>query len=215
MMRSPSQRDRPVGRLGGTLADHDHVLDRAADALGGVTVRPAVCPAGAKSPCQFTAQFPAALDVEGLVDRLVGHVHLRPVRKAGAQDPADLLRAPPQGQVVLYEVPQLKVLPDLSGLGPGASPFSPAVGVERLVGEAAIGHGPPVAPDLPADGGRTASQLARDAPDRRLPPQPVGDVNPLRLGQEPGRSRAVSGLRRHGSRPRPIDGRDRLLAVRR
>lgn len=51
--------------------------------------------AGAQRLGQLPTQLTPALDVEGLVDGLVDHVHLRPVGKLGAQGLEDLFRAPP------------------------------------------------------------------------------------------------------------------------
>lgn len=185
-MRSPSQCGHgPVLRLGGTFADHDHRGGEPRLALLGLTARLAPGATGPQGAGQLAAQLSASLDVEGLVDRLVDHVHLRPLGEPCPKSLADLLRAPPQTQAVLDEVPQLGVLPDLSrlgagpaGIGAGLGGVRPVLPVDRV----------PVAADLPADGGRAAAQLSGDRPDRRLLPQPVGDVDPVVLAQVPGRT---------------------------
>lgn len=43
---------------------------------------------------QVSAEVPAALNEQGLVDRFVGHLHLLPPRKHPFQIVADLLRRP-------------------------------------------------------------------------------------------------------------------------
>jgi len=69
---------------------------------------------------QVSAQVPAALDEQGLVDRLVGHVHLRPVRKGPDQVITDLLRGPVPHQSDLDLQRQLKPV-ELPRLGPACS----------------------------------------------------------------------------------------------
>jgi hypothetical protein len=209
----PVAGDGPVGRFSGPLTDHDHVLDRPADALGRVAVRASDSPAGPKGSGQFPAEFTAALDIEGLVDRLVDHVHLRPIGEAGPQSLAYLLGTPPPFKVVLDEVPQLRVLADLARLGTGEPALGPAVSMEGLVGESAPGHGPAVAPYLPADGRGTAAQLGGDLPDRHLLAQPVGYVDAVALSQIPRGRRRFLGTRCRSLPRLRIDRRNCLLAL--
>ena len=66
-------------------------------------VRPVRSAAG-----DLAAEFTAALDVEGMADRLRCHPQLRPFRMVAVQGPADLLRAPPLVQPVLHQPVQLR-----------------------------------------------------------------------------------------------------------
>ncbi len=100
----PVPGDGPVRGLGRAFADHHHVWRHARLALVGVPVRSAHGASGAQSAGEFTAQFAARLDVEGLVDRFVGHAHLQPGGEARPKRVADLLRAPLHCQVVLDEL---------------------------------------------------------------------------------------------------------------
>ncbi|GAA4764214.1 hypothetical protein GCM10023329_07510 [Streptomyces sanyensis] len=183
----PVARDGPVVGLGGTVTDHHHVLDRTMLASVGLAARAAAGASGPQGSGKLAAEFTAALDVERLVDRLVGHVHLRPVGKPSAQSLADLLGTPPSGQTLLDEVPQLGVLADLPELGAGPAGIGAGLGRMRPVVPLAARIDGAVAVDLPADGGRAAAQLGRDGPDGGLLPQPVGDVDALLLAQVPRR----------------------------
>ena len=66
---------------------------------------------------KLTVQLTSTLDVEGKVDRLVGHAHLWPIRELTAERPGDLLRAPPQIKLALHIRAELSVQRDLPGLG--------------------------------------------------------------------------------------------------
>lgn len=77
--------DGAVVGLGRPVADHHHGSGESLLPLVGAPVWFAVGAPGPQCPGQFATQFTAALNVEGLVDRLVGHVHLRPVREGGEQ----------------------------------------------------------------------------------------------------------------------------------
>jgi hypothetical protein len=82
---------------------------------------------------RFAAPLSAALDVEGLVERFVDHVRLRPPGELCPQNLADLLRAPQNVQVGLDEVPQFGVLADLAGLGSGPADICTGLGRVRAV----------------------------------------------------------------------------------
>jgi hypothetical protein len=90
----PVARDGTVLDFGGPIANHQHRRLEPRTALVRTALRSADCPACAQTPGQLAPQFAAALDVEGLVDRLVRHVHLRAIGKPQTQPLADLLRAP-------------------------------------------------------------------------------------------------------------------------
>lgn len=177
---------RPVSCLGRPLADHHHGVGEPLLPLLGLTAWPAPGTSGAQGTGQFTTQLAAALDVEGLVDGLMDHVHLRPVGKACPKSLADLLRAPAFVQVELDEDPQFRALPYLPRLRPGPAGIGASLGGERAVVPLAAGPDSTVAVNLPADGRGTPAQLSGDRADRRLLPEPVGDVDPLMLRQVPG-----------------------------
>lgn len=104
----------------------------------GLAVRLAPGSSRAQGTGQLAAQFPAALDVESLVDRLVGHVHLRLIGEPSAKSVTDLFRAPPHRQVGLDKVPQFGVLADLAGLGPGPALVGPPLGGVRAIGPSGV-----------------------------------------------------------------------------
>jgi hypothetical protein len=88
----PVPRDGSVLDLGRALGDHDHVLDGTPRldvalvlALGAATPQAAG---------QLSRQIVSALDVEGLIDGLVAHVHVGIVRMLPRQPPRDLLGRP-------------------------------------------------------------------------------------------------------------------------
>jgi hypothetical protein len=95
----------PVRGLGGPLADHDpgcHELLAAAACAGpGDAKRPA----GAQARCQLAPQRSAALDVQGLVDRLVGDPHGLIIGEVGPEPVRDLLRAPRRGPAPVGPAP--------------------------------------------------------------------------------------------------------------
>ena len=88
---------RPVGDLGGTLAD----LDLVSHELFAPTLR--ACPRNPQRPpgpqtrTQFAFERTTPLDVERLVDRLVADPHRLILREFNLEPLADLLRAPRAG----------------------------------------------------------------------------------------------------------------------
>ncbi len=197
---------RPVLRLRRTFTDHDHRLGEARLTADRLAARAAAGASRAQGPGQLPAQFSAALDVEGLVDRFVHHVHLRLIGEAPAQALADLFRAPLAIQSVLDEVPQRGVLADLAGLGARPAGIRPGLGRMRSVVPLATRVHGPVAANLPADRRRAAAKLGGDRPDGGLLPQTVRDLDALGLAQVPGR---------HGSgHPLDVGGRPVPLRIR-
>lgn len=71
----PVSWDGTIGGFGWTVADHHHGCGAAGLAPVGLPVRLAHGPSCVQCMGQLPAQFTAALDVKGLVDRLVDHVH--------------------------------------------------------------------------------------------------------------------------------------------
>ena len=90
----PVSRYCPVGRLGRTLADHDLRRDEALAALAHARPRRSQRPASSQARRQFTAQCPATLDEERLIDGFVADAHRLVIRKVDDQALGDLLRAP-------------------------------------------------------------------------------------------------------------------------
>jgi hypothetical protein len=86
--------DGAVAGLGGPGADHHLGGDHAVAVLPGPAARHPQGAAGAQAGDQLAFQRPAALDVEGLADRLVRHAHGLIIGEAGPQPAGDLLRAP-------------------------------------------------------------------------------------------------------------------------
>src|SRR3954464_9586591 len=105
MIRSPSQcpgtaRSAASGGgaliipLGGALADHHLVGDKALPARADSGPRDAQRPAGAQARGQLAGQRAATLHEQRLVDRLVGDPHRRIIGEVDPQPGGDLLRAP-------------------------------------------------------------------------------------------------------------------------
>jgi hypothetical protein len=93
-LRFPVPGHRPVRRLGGSLADHDLAGDELLAAPAGARPGNAKRPAGPQARGQLTLQRPAALDIQGLVDRLVRDLHGLIIGEVGPQPAGDLLWAP-------------------------------------------------------------------------------------------------------------------------
>ncbi len=85
-------RYRSILDFGWALADVDHVWD-AAPPLAGTALGFAQHASGAQPGVYLTTQIPFALNVNRLVDSLVGHPHLRIVGKIHRQPVSDLLGA--------------------------------------------------------------------------------------------------------------------------
>lgn len=115
----PMTGNGPVLDLGRAVADHDHGVREPRLSRGGLAVGSATGASGSQCLGEFAAEFATALDVEGLVNHLVDHVHLRPIGKAFPKSVANLFRAPPSAQVVLDEVAQPRLRPIFPTLGRG------------------------------------------------------------------------------------------------
>ena len=89
----PMPGHRPVGGLGGPVADHHHVLELPGAGMPGPPW-PAHRPARPQAGGQLPAQSAPALHIQRLVDRLVGHPHLALVGEPRGQGVADLPRRP-------------------------------------------------------------------------------------------------------------------------
>jgi hypothetical protein len=85
----PMAGDRAIGDLGRPLADHDHVDDSPVGLGSGP--RPPLGPPGPQAAAQLASQFASPLNEQGLVDRLVRHMHHRITRIHPAQPASDLL----------------------------------------------------------------------------------------------------------------------------
>ena len=130
---------RPVFDLGGPFGDHHHVRG----CWPRRSTRPwwsALGAAGAQTAVQFTAQPTSALDVQRLVDRLVRHPHLRPVREleaaASPRSPAETTAATtaprPGGQLPTRQLGGLTTEGPCSlGWGPSTSPRAAAHSVTQ------------------------------------------------------------------------------------
>ena len=90
-------RNGSVLHLGGALTDHRLRLDEWLSTFAATGPRDAQCSAGAQTCCQFSAQRASTLDVQRLVDRLMGDPHRLITRKLYPKPMSDLLRAPRSG----------------------------------------------------------------------------------------------------------------------
>src|SRR5689334_18639367 len=90
----PMARYGAVLDLGWTLGDHDHGVHEPWGSLfaGGVGFTPG--PAGPQRGLHLAFESASGLEVEGLIDRLWAHAHLRVVGKLFDQRVADLFRRP-------------------------------------------------------------------------------------------------------------------------
>jgi hypothetical protein len=87
----------PVGGLGRPLADQDLRGEELLAPPAGPGSWAPQRPSGAQARAQLTAQRAAALDVQGLVDRLVRDPHRPIFREVDPQSARDLLRTPRLG----------------------------------------------------------------------------------------------------------------------
>jgi hypothetical protein len=146
---------------------------------------PAHGPPGAQPPGEVPAQRAAGLQVELLVDGLVGHAHLRVAGVVQGQPAGDLLRAVAGVQPGPHAGGQRGAGRELGGLGPQRAPVRQPL---RLVGGVAAVVGPAAALQLPADGRRVAADRPADGTDPLAPPVPDHDLLPLLDGQPPARA---------------------------
>jgi hypothetical protein len=82
----------PVVGLGWPFADAEHTAELALAVVGRMPPGPAIGLAAPQMGDELPAQRPSSLDVEALVDRLVGHAELRAIRERATQPTRDLLR---------------------------------------------------------------------------------------------------------------------------
>lgn len=125
----------------------------------------------------------------GLVDRLVRHLHLRPVRERSGEVVADLFRTPILHQPLLNRAGKLRRVepPRFGTLGPALAPFLCCVG--------AVGAGflAAVSGQLPRNGRWCPTELPGDLPDTGTVDSQISDPEPNRLGPDTCRKMAVWG----------------------
>jgi hypothetical protein len=90
----PVPGDRTVAGFGGPFADHHLAGDVPAGALPAARPRHPQRPAGPQAGDQLALERAAALNVKGLLDRLVGDPHGRILGEVDRQPVSDLRRAP-------------------------------------------------------------------------------------------------------------------------
>ena len=206
----------PVGGLGGPVGDQQLRWDvGAAAALVGQPSRFAQRPPGAQATGQLAAQLAPSLHVEGLVDGLVGHLHLRVVGELRAQCATDLFGTPPLLQPgsdrgvqprVAAQLPRLRAAGGLLGLGLGhrrpvpqlhmleafvrAGPTGNRAQSVALPVRARFGPGPAhdlVADQFAADRGPMPAESPRDLGLAQPLGPALGDLLPLGQRQIPPR----------------------------
>ena len=90
----PVARNGAVVDLGGAFADHHLAGDVAGGAVAGARPRDPQRPPGAQAGDQLALERSTALDIQGLVDRLVRDPHGLIIGEIDPQPVGDLLRAP-------------------------------------------------------------------------------------------------------------------------
>ena len=195
----------PVGGLGRPLADQDLRGDELLAPPAGPGSWDPEGPSGAQARAQLTAQRAAALDVQGLVDRLVRDPHRLIIGEVDPQPARDLLRAPRLGPAPVLTA--AVAAPDPANIGtwhrravgcgdPAGKPVLHVLPQRVIAGE--LGHlrapstpiGVPLRGRGPvlqqaATGRGVAAYLSRDR--RRRPADPPSDLaNPAALGLEDG-----------------------------
>ena len=197
--------DGAVGGLGGAVADHQHRIREPAASLLRIPVRDTPGAAGAQRPGQLAPQLAASLQVEGLIDRLGRHLHLRPLRELEPQPVRDLPRTPVLVQPILDRGMQFGSRLKLAWFGAGASTRRHPLRGPRMVAAALWS----VPAQLPGDRRRRPPQPSRDPPHRQVLGQQIRDRQPLLLRQESGRDRSGRRdprTRRRPRRPPPLRG---------
>src|SRR4029078_12734914 len=116
----------PVGDLGRTLRDVDHVRDPPLAVAAGTqwVARPAPRAPRAQALGQVTTQFAAPLDEQRLVDRLGRHLHLQIIWVVHPQPVRDLVR----GVLLLQPILHLLSQPGVAGQPGLLGPTSQAIG---------------------------------------------------------------------------------------
>ena len=163
---------RPVLDLGRPLADQDHVGQlTTADPVERSTPRPA----GAQAARQLGPQATSTLHEERLVDRLVGHPHLRLVGVILPQLPGDLLGRPAGLEEALDDPAQRSAAGQLGAPRATGAGECPGLGqVGPVAAPAAVaGH-------LSRDRRRRPTHCPRDTPERFATAQAAADL--LALG---------------------------------
>src|SRR5581483_5483018 len=159
----PVARHGPVGGLGGTLGDVDHRGDLGAAPLG-TALGLAPCAFTSQAPEQFFLQLAAGLEIDGLVDGLVGHPPLWLLGVLVAEPAGDGLGRPRLGHQQLHDVvPQPPTFLEPAHLGTPGGHVGTGLGTAGVVAlSAAIGlELPPHRAAVPSDtGGDVAFGLA-------------------------------------------------------
>ena len=195
----PVARHRTVLDLGGSFADHHLGGDVTTGLAAGSRPRDAQRPPGAQTGDQLALERAAALDVERLVDRLVGDPHGLIIGEVDRQPVRDLLRAPRRRPPPILTPRLVPALP--RRIRPG---HRRPVGTSDHAGQPVLHV---LAQTLVGDQLRrlraTSPALGLPLRDRRPilePPRPRGRVAPQPTRSRPARTR---GRTPPGRSPRP------------
>jgi len=173
----PVPGDGPVFNLRRSLADADHAWDAAAAVLA--TLRAPERPTGAQTLGQLAAEPASSLNVNGLIDGLVGHPQRRILWKVLSELDRDLPRTQLLEEPGLYLLEQGGLGDQLALLRPLRSMVRPHLRYRRPIvpGQATVGAAPRaqlgpgpvlmahVAAQLPQHGGRCPAEAASNLPD--------------------------------------------------
>src|SRR5271163_1173151 len=153
----PMARNRSLFHFRRPLADRDGIDDLPARVFEDARVLRATDAAlGSQVPQQLFLQHSAGLDEQATVNRFVGHAQALVRGILDLQPPGNLLGRPVQDQSTRNDVPQLAVLGKQTALRTqGRNPSL----LICIVGT--IGRTPPMASDLPAQGGGRSIQTSR------------------------------------------------------
>ena len=186
MMRSPSQWPiaAALGHLGRALVEQSHVGDLVLRRHA-ATLRLAALAAGA----QLAGDRAEDTGEQGLIDRLGAGPHRRIVRVGALEETGDLWRRPLPAELVGDRLPQRAADEDPLALRALPAQQRLVVRPPRLIAAVRLG----ATGDLSIDGLERLADPGGDLLDRDLGGEPVGDGDPIVLGQEARRDRGWLG----------------------
>ena len=175
---------RPILDIGGPLGDVDHPGDPSWPAgLTNTTLGLALAAPAPQRSSQILAELAPGLDEQRLIDRLVRHPHLRPVRELRDESGRDLLRRPTVPQAIDNELAKLTINSELAYLATASQFLGTAIRSPTP-----IVVSPPITADLSRNRGGRSAQLATNHRKRIATLKPSANLFALSQRQHPVRS---------------------------